>query len=82
MKKFKPTHTLIKEFRYSEDEVYPAETLVVVPKPKYRKEGFGGNAFFLDKNKKLAKNSYGAMAWFSLSIFKPLKNWFENIEKT
>lgn len=76
----KPTHKLKKEFIYSESERYPAGTLVYLyPRNQRGTDGFGGNAFFLDKNGKFAVNRTKMIAAFSLHFFSPQKDWFEKV---
>lgn len=75
------THILKKDFILDEHEIYRKDTPVAIPKLHRKHEGFCCNVFFLRRNGTLRTNGWGALAWFSKSFFKPLKEWFEIIEK-
>ena len=82
MKKFPITHTLKKDFVFSENEVYKKGTPVYM-KRHTKHSGFCCNVAFLTKTGriKILKKSR-IVALFQKDLFYPLKTWFTVKEST
>lgn len=77
----KASHILIKDFEFSKDEIYHKGTPVRM-KPLHRKHsGFCCNVAMLDRRGRVRQTKNKVLALFSKDHFKPLKNWFEPINK-